>query len=556
MTAQDEILLRIGMDSSQLANATATAIRAQKDAAAQYEKAWNDAINATTTAQATAAAKQVRIAQEQMRFWHGQAGGNTMVGQYIFDSRGKLVGRAKEGSESWIKQRHNERMATSVPEGWGNIASQATVGGMTGGLSGAVQGVEFGAATAAADAVGKRVIASESLVLVREALRRNWSRMIQSFLILLQRGFGITARMLLGTIGEAAAIAVAAFEFHKAAKALRGGYLQGEDGGFGPKGEHGSLWAEGQQEKSIAKRLGKVIDALHQSGQLSGNDYKEVMDMMHIGGFEGQTAAQRFLMKKFPHGWASKEDLAAQRKQDSEGARLARAQMAPYERYLDSTNSIIRLRHTLGTLDKGTTAYNQTQLDIGKALVQQYIDLADARKAALDLEKKTTAEKEKQAKAAKDLADKQDTYNQRMEQLQNRLKQEQARADVFGSASDIAGDWLPSVNELASGNAFMTRANGYKRWLAANSPFKGVARDLIRSQLELARDVSFGAGADVISGDETRVRQLRGVLSQAGFLAPDQKLDLLNDTMKATTDEVARLNATASRDGIVIKAGN
>ncbi len=180
-----------------------------------------------------------------------------------------------------------------------------------------------------------------------------------------------------------------------------------------------------------------------------------------------------------------------------------------------------------------STIQLQLQLDKANANVQQ--DILDKKKAQAEIDKKTSE------------------YQQRYNDLQLTLKKEIAERDKFSAAREDS-PFIPTVEEL-NGPVVMRRVEQYKNWLARNSPLRGLAYDYTQAQLFLARDVAFQNGSDAIAADQGRIRQLRGSLSDAGILPPDERLAEISDRINNTNDEIGALVKMAAGEGITIKAG-
>jgi hypothetical protein len=560
MTVQDEILIKVGMDSSQLANATLTAIKAQREAAANYKAAWNEAITSVTTAQAMGARKQMQIAKQQFDFWKQQAQGASMVGPYIFNSKGQVIG--KERGE-------REDMRTQRPESWsgahwkrqsaggavGNVVGNLATGG---GLKDSLEmagGIALGGAAAVATekAIGHAAtstIVRESLVLIREALRGNFTRMAGSATILLN-ALGATAATWISAIPVIGAGAAGIIGNIHMRRQLNSGFGSISGGGFGEGGKQGSNWAFGRSQGKIGNDLGKYIQMLHNTGQIGGDEYSDLMKRMHTGGMDNSEFVQRRLMQHGPFMKAG--DVAQAGKMDELGFRKSLVGKGPQQTWMAYEQRIFKTMGEMRALDKDSTAYKQKQLELAKLQYGQAEATNRAAKEQAESEKKSAEAKQKQATAAKELADKQDSYNQKMEQLQQKLRLDQSRA---GEASEFS-QFMPSVDDLAQGFGFMTRAKNYAKRLWLNSNLRGTAQDLIRSQLAVTRDsLAFGVNSDAAMADRDRVNQLRGTLAGFGVTDTGQKLDALNATAQTTTDAITTLTNKATRDGIVIKAGN
>lgn len=520
------------MNSEKLAAQTEVALRMEKAAAVDFVKYWDTAVNAVDRKQAEFVVKQAARAEKSIAFWKAQqaamggfggasvpsgwpgarsqtlrdieGAGGTIAGGYAFGKGGQLIGKLDE-SGTLIKA-----AAQDLEKAGGHFHNSTS-------------------------------IIREVFVLFREALAGRWKNFGASLTRLgsLALGGGALVSAGLVALGTGVIVGPSAYRTWQARKAANANEKQFQ-GRLG--GEAGDL----RQRIELMKKLG-ILDPKTAQGYLDsikGEKPSEdaVMSvlgatnkLMPKGGSDAliSMVAQRSLDKQI-----NQKYLDYQRDEATD----------PRQKYKLDTENIVRIQGEIANMDVKSNEYAEKKLELVDALIQQQRDINEINKSNTEEEKKQTEEARKKAEAQK-------VYGDKIDELNTKLNHERSSANRYGSPTEFS-PYIPTVEELASGNGFMTRTNGYKKWLASNSPLKGMARDLIRAQLYLARDVSFGAGSDAIGGDISRITQLRGTLSQAGILSPNEKLDLVNDSVNATTEAIKELNAAATSSGLVIKAGN
>ena len=532
MNTRDEVLVVLGMNSEKFAAQSELTLRMEKAAAADYVKYWNDATNAVDRKQAEFAVKQAARAEKSIAFWKAQQ--TAMAG----------FGGA------------------SVPVGWGAGKSQAVrdIEGAGGSISGSYAFGKGGQLlgkigddgklmeTTAKDMVsaGKNIhnstsIIREVFVLFREALAGRWKNFGASLTRLgsLALGGGLLVDAGLVALGVGAIAGPSAYRTWQARTSADANQKQFQ-------GRLGSEAGDLRQRIELMKRLG-IIDPKTAQGYLDsikGDKPSEDAVMSVLGATNklmpkgGLDALESMVAQKSLDKQINQKYLDYQRDEATD----------PRQKYKLDTENIARIQAEMVGMDAKSTEYAEKKLELVDALIQQQRDINEINKSNTEEEKKQTEEAKKKAEAQK-------VYDSKVTELNDKLRRERTSSNRYGSPTEFS-PYIPTVEELASGNGFMTRTNSYKKWLAANSPLKGMARDLVRAQLYLARDVSFGAGSDVIGGDISRITQLRGNLAQAGILSPNEKLDLVNDSVQETTKAINDLNAAATTSGLVIKAGN
>lgn len=215
----------------------------------------------------------------------------------------------------------------------------------------------------------------------------------------------------------------------------------------------------------------------------------------------------------------------------------------------------------------GTDEMKMVALMVQQARLQKEINAIQGNtveKYALktQLDEKSKAISEMDAKMKKDAADKQKEAD---EKHQKKLKEEQKLTDDIHhtrneisklnrdrSASQAASqraDYMPSLEELASSGFGVFRHNQTE---FQQGPFAGMARQLLNLQSDAKQSLIWG-NQDRFKNDTTRIDELKKALTAAGVMSPDDRLQSIDDRIGEAKDHLKELVATAKGDGIIVK---
>ncbi len=143
----------------------------------------------------------------------------------------------------------------------------------------------------------------------------------------------------------------------------------------------------------LQERLNAITKSLAERGMLNGTQGAEVSRRISAGGLDNLIFAQHVLQSMFPGGVPM--DGAMDDRISEAGRGAARVGMNPRQRWLDSTNQLMRTMTAMNALDKNSTQYKRReQLKYEQLLKQQAEDnLAiqkenDARQKKADEDKK------------------------------------------------------------------------------------------------------------------------------------------------------------------------
>ena len=363
-TNNEEMVLRLGMDSSGMTRGTQKALDEQKKAALEYTSFWKKAISdkedAEIAADVRAASRANRASQLRRERAQREAQQLAEINAEIAAGSGgygsgfgAASGRKGRAGQSGAVQGASQAAAFSATSGDG--------------LGGFVSFVKFAVAAKAIESVFVKGIESLKFGLVAKSLAR------------LVGGFGSFATTLatgIPIIGTGIAAILHGLSMRRELAEMAGGY--------------GTIEGSKGTQKLIADRLLDKINELEKQKNMSQEQAAAMRGALATGGLSGVKSVQRDLAKYLPQGFETNivnpEETAKKQKEGySERAQSAMSQLdkmqekehtqAEFEKdRIYRQNALINLQKQMQNMDKQSVEYAKLQAIQADYLLQIEID--------------------------------------------------------------------------------------------------------------------------------------------------------------------------------------
>ncbi len=519
MTEQEEILIRLGIDQTSMRAGTMTALDFQKKASMDYVSFWETAMVKKDRTEAALNDKSIARARESAAI-------KAQIDDAYFAAR-----RAK------IEEQNSINAIGNGSGAFGSIKSVES-GAIRSGEREAIHDVEAGAAGGATASIVR-----ESMVLVREAFRRNWTRMMGSITLLFQY-IGVTAATIVSSIPIVGAAAAAAYGMIKAASGME----------------------DNQATFSIAplrERLSKEIEQLKKEGRITPDQAQYFGNS--LGTISGIRNVQRAL-GRIPGGIESPEEI---RQKEEAAKEVARIKNQAWKEELSAE------RESMGHWER-ITSLNEEHVEISKQMVGLSQDSVEYQQKLIEQENISKQIAQEKKDIAKETIDLQKEYDEDKKQI-NRISGEQSEidtSDVIPSIEDLAGKSFTDNLKSQYGPAKWERRG--RRWVkvggqfdlqAGDGPFAQAAQQAELAKFQEQWDIEHGNAVwqynadthrnELVGGqafeDRSRRISAENFLSGAGLETPAMKQQKMNQDIADINLKIGILLATAQHDGIVIK---
>jgi hypothetical protein len=507
-TTRDDVMIALGLDYTRLTAGQLEVEQQTKKASMNYVAFWNEAFKAKDAAEIKSNAESLA------RLKAFQDAKLNMEREFF----------AEQAAQADIA-------AGSIPQNMVRTGER--------GLESAGEGALFGGAAAAVSYRGGGTQAvNEGRALLDEAARGSYRRMISSFLRFLGL-LGVELIPLLAGIAVGAVIDLIPFLKMRAAQAaadVAAKDLKGREKATGEmlRGKIGALERGGQISKEDA-------DFMRQ--QIESGDIDSVLNQVNkISG--GQTIDQLTAYAN-----ARQQAIESQKREQGELNNLNKpagtAQDANVQRVqdmLDKEGKIDFLKKSIAAYENIShrTAEQELELQQEKARLLQYE--IDVKKDRNEIDKENADLVNKQKDAQKE-------YNKEIDELHQRLQDEQLRVD---QAITARGSEYPTLQQLARFSGHQVRSWGHRFFQRTDEG--ETAHEILWLQRDQLRARLSGniAGADF---DASRITYLKDALAQAGYISPDNKLENMENHLGEIRNSIQQLNAAAQNAGIAIKTG-
>jgi hypothetical protein len=514
MTTVEEINARLALDISSVQRNTQLMLDQQKKASMEYVDFWQ---SATAKREASEAAANDRS-----------------LARLKAHEEAKLAAQRQFFEKQAAMYREREDVAGvgngSVPVGWkGTAGNAAGAAAATLAGGGSLTDAAWMAGTMAAGGVGshlgekaaghlaKSTIVREVMVLIREGLRGNFTRMIGSFTILAD-ALGATATTFLSAIPIVGAGVAAVLD------GLRRRKLLATDFGLEGKGGYNELFDK--DEAKLGSHLNKIVAKLSEQGLLSGPEGTEVSRRLSAGGMDNILVAQQLLRRMFPGGISG---MSYDTKIEDAARDASRVGMSPQARWMDTTNELMRTMTAMNVLDKNSAAYKAEQLKYERLLKEQAED-------NLAIQKETA---EQQKKAADDKKKAQDEEKQRQKELADLEHQRQQLIIRQQGETQRENMEFPTLEQLARARVWGGYRVGWQRTDQGQ-----IAHDILFLQQRQLHEREWGdiSGANRDAGE---IGRLKGILQNEGYMAQGSRLDAIHSELQnlnARIDKTLNVN--------------
>lgn len=575
MTQEEEILIRLGIDTTSMRAGTNAALDLQKKASLEYVGFWESAMAKKTAAESAANDKSIAaaraVAKAKIEIAEAEAARIIAINEGIAAAGAGGGGFGGAG-----------RTAQDVRDANGLERDAEIIGGVGAGASGAayafdkagkllgkigedgklIKGVETaaeGLVKVGHEAGSLSTVMRESMVIVREGLRGNWTRMAGSFTILI------------GAIGSVVGVALAIVAAADAAFELLGGngmYRHIRDFIKAKAGEKESGESLKKAEENTAEMLRKRVEDLQRAGAISEKDATMYMGKLKSGTNEDINfvlGATNPLIKN-----QSAEDQVKTVEKEKEIARIKeqerKAELAAQRELMghqEKMNSLTKewedLRDEIAKLDKDSVAYAQKSVELHQ------------------LEKQVAQERIEQAKEAAELQKEYDADEKDIAKIQRKISQIDVQ-DALPTIEDLAGKSYTDELNSAYGPAKWKKVGRgrFARWVktggefdlsAGDGPFAQAAQEAELAKKQEQWDIIHGNAQwqynpvtgenELIGGqaleDRSRRVAAENLLSRAGLETPEMKAAKMNQDIADINVKIGVLLDRASHDGIVIK---
>lgn len=497
-TSNEEILLRLGMDSSSMTRGTLAAMDVQKKAALDYVSYWEGALAKKDVAE------KAQMEKSWARYVANLAKRKAADDAFFAAQSARFAERdavAAIGAGS-IPANMERRAAAGAAREGGHLAEGA-VGGAVGG------------------ALANSSVMRETMTMIREGARGAWSKMLGSFSLLL--GYiGITAGTIISAVPVVGAGLGGLFANWRMRKSLNDNF----GGLYGSEGRISSA------DEDMSKRLQEIIGDIVKAGKLTSGQASDLMNSARTGGMSGIRRVQSILSPLMPGG---KEGLAQAITEHKEAVKLEEEhikKMLAMEREDLNGNSKITAdmiqRHTImddmSRLQIGSLEWEQKRNELDDINLQILKDQKDAKKEALEITKQIGSLHKESQKAQKDF--------------------------------DSIDKFVPTISDLA-GQGYASRldklygSKGRFDIASGTGPLAQAARDALLYAKQQAWDVTHGNYGQAEIDRQNQMRA-ENMLSRAGIETPEMKQSKIADHLKEINDGISILARQAAHDGLNI----
>lgn len=503
MSERDDILIRLGLDSTQLTAGTAATLDAERKAAMDYTAFWDKAIAQREAADLEANQESLARLKE-------------------FDAQ-KLAETERFFAAQKAMYEENAAIAGIAQGSVPSNLERGAIAGAEGAIGAAAVGTAEKEVVKTAEKGGTGAV-NEFFVLIREGLRgTSPARIASSALrlagLLFDGILGVSLIAIAGVgvaqlVGMATGTTTPIQTFQAIRNALQGRTdlknkqkLTGEE----YKDRIGELQKRGMISKDQADEFRQQIDS---------GDYGQLNQAMH-----GINPLLANLRKK-------------------EAAEAAAKAATKQEQFLYQSATEQRK----GLNDPAQRLRYDTE--IRAQLVQQFLKGADVSKEIKDnWDKILQDHKDITEEIKKHVADQAD-YNKKIDELHQSFRDEENRIQQRITAS---GSDYPTLQQLAKYGG-----TAGKNWYGHKTFFRDPAGQYAADILGLQRDqINSRLRGNVgrADNDASRITYLKDSLAQAGFISPDNKLENMENHLGEINSAIAALNAAAQGTGLAIKAG-
>jgi hypothetical protein len=491
----EEILLRLGFDSTAVTRGTMAMLDQQKKASLDYVGFWEAALDK-------------------------QAAAETKANEA---SLAKL--KANMEAKAAVTAKFFEEQAAGYAIAQGSIPVSLGGAGAAGErqVAGRVEGdLEAGAAGALGGGMARASVFRETAVIIREFFRRNWSRMIGSVSLLAQYA-GVTAATIATSIpvlGAGAAGIYSAVRQRRGLNEMQGAY--------------GTDKTAGETTEKISKRLGIEIDKLEAAGKISQRTADDLKLFLSSGHYR---IVQERLKPLLPQGYATKLPTIAEQIKDADKVAATEqkqldAMLAKKRDEKTLADQIAEKTEMIGYQTRAMNAYDKDSLEYHKAK-------ADLLGMEVDLQKDITQQQQVQ----KDLAEKQKEWEE--------WSQHAARDYMKDKIHDAMDEReYPTLENLA-GRGFTERLNrqygkgGRFDLGRGDGPMGDTARDYELAQKQQMWDLTYGNN-DTAEKDRQRAIGDRDKLVAAGVANPEQVIGKIGEDTAKLRDLFYKLEASGA----------
>lgn len=575
MTQEEEILIRLGIDTTSMRAGTNAALDLQKKASLEYVGFWESAMAKKTAAESAANDKSIAaaraVAKAKIEIAEAEAARIIAINEGIAaaGAGGGGFGGAGRTAQD-VRDANGLERDAEIIGGVGAGASDAAYAfdkagkllGKIGEDGKLIKGVETaaeGLVKVGHEAGSLSTVMRESMVIVREGLRGNWTRMAGSFTILI------------GAIGSVVGVALAIVAAADAAFELLGGngmYRHIRDFIKAKAGEKESGESLKKAEENTAEMLRKRVEDLQRAGVISEKDATMYMGKLKSGTNEDISfvlGATNPLIKNQSAEdqvkTVEKEKEIARIKEQERKAELAaqRETMGHQEKMNSLTKEWQDLRLEMSKLDKDSVEYAQKSVELHQ------------------LEKQVAQERIEQAKEAAELQKEYDADEKDIAKIQRKISQIDVQ-DALPTIEDLAGkSYTDKLNSDYGPAKWKKVGRGrFARWVktggefdlsAGDGPFAQAAQEAELAKKQEQWDIIHGNAQwqynpvtgenELIGGqaleDRSRRVAAENLLSRAGLETPEMKAAKMNQDIADINVKIGALLDRASHDGIVIK---
>lgn len=483
-TRLEEIITRMGYDSSAVTRGTQAMLDGQKKAQLEYVSFWKRAITEKETAQTNI---EIEAATRRNR-------ARQLLRDRELEQEKRHAKQMAEVAQGYMPESFQNQAALNQKYGkygyrGGKFGNAENMGGMIGGqIAGDIASHE--SPREIGGEIGMMAAAGAGMTMGTLGARM----LLKRFGRTLAKGLGEGALKVLGVVG-------AAFTGWEVGEWINDRYIN--------KAAEKSMEMTGETREKLVKRIEQQIKNLVGGGKLT-EDQAEAMSGQ-LGTFTGIHRIQKQLSGFSPHDLNNKS-AAEVRRLDDEHARkmeeLAHKQISVAEKLKVSTAAVAEKQREMWGMERDSLEFKKKRAELDDLLLQKQADANELEKQQAEQVKKTADEKQRQIEKQREL-------NDEASQLALRIGHNSARIDEQGTE-------YPTVGEVAK---------------KGNSPYSALARAFLRAQKDQVNARMYAQTYDywspddlawhhvnrdsIIEGARRRENAARGRLEDLGVLKPE-----------------------------------
>ncbi len=378
---------------------------------------------------------------------------------------------------------------------------------------------------------------NEAMVLVREAARGAYNRMVSSFLRLLSL-MGVTAATISSSIPIVAASVGSFFFIHGRSKQLD--QMQGH---YGTDAEMVKV------REKMAADLSKEIAKLNKGGLLNASQNEQIQNLFAQSSFRGLQGIWNILKPILPEGFGTK--IKTKDEQIHDADELAAREQKALDELANKKRDEFNLSQAIADKSREISLLSAQMVGMDQKSVEWHTAKADLLGKQLELQKDLNQQAEEQKNQEKETAEWKKWSNQAAGDWEKQQIHEGMDEAEFPTMKELAGktymDWLDGGVVVGRGRN-RHKIKGVFDLGDGNGPFAAAAQDYLLTQKAQVWDRANGFGWDA-NIEQRHMQEDRDYLVKNGAASPEMVLTKIMDN----TEKLHDMYDAMVRAGVLIK---